>query len=198
MLVAMIVGAEAAFWVVLALGLLARYGLHMPRLGGALLLAVPLIDLVLLTVTFLDLREGGKAGFAHGLAAVYLGVSVAYGHQIIKGIDAWTAYRFAGGPRPVKRRKGGLEHLRHEASQVGRHVIAWATGSGLLLLGIWYVGDAERTESLFHLVRLWTLILVIDAAVMLYDVLAFLKGGGPKTAKEAEGAPELTEAARRR
>lgn len=193
MLVAMIVGAEVAFWVVLALGLLARYGLRMPRLGGALLLAVPLVDLVLLAVTFLDLRGGGRASTAHGLAAVYLGVSVAYGHQIIGRLDAWAAHRFAGGPRPVKRRKGTLEHLRHEASQFGRHVIAWVVGSGLLLLGIWYVGDSGRTEALFGVIWLWTLILAVDTAVMLYDAFRFLLGGGrkPGTGEGREAAESV-------
>ncbi|WP_198653796.1 hypothetical protein [Actinocorallia populi] len=200
MLVAMIVGAEIAFWVVLALGLLARYGLRTPRLGGALLLAVPLVDLFLLTATFLDLRGGGEAGTAHGLAAIYLGVSVGFGHQIIKRMDAWAAHRFAGAPRPVKPAKGGPARARYEAAQFGRHLLAWAVGSVLLLLGIWYVGDAGRTEALLHLVGLWALILVIDGAVTAYDVAGALRnrnrGGEPS--REAGSAPRAEEASGRR
>lgn len=174
MLVAMIVGAEAAFWVVLALGLLARYALRMPRLGGALLLAVPLVDLFLLAVTFLDLRGGGEVGVAHGLAAVYLGVSVGFGHRIIGRMDAWAAYRFDGAPRPARPAKGGPARARHEAAQFGRHVAAWAVGSALLMLGVWYVGDAERTRPLLHLAGLWAVILVVDGVVTAYDAVRAL------------------------
>ena len=177
MLVAVIAGAEVAFWIVLGLGLLVRYGLRLHRLGGALLLAVPLVDLALLAATVLDLRRGGEASAAHGLAAVYLGVSIGYGHQIMRRLDAWAAYRFRGGPRPVRPEKGTRERARHELAQFGRHVIAWAAGCGLLLLGIWYVGDAGRTEALLATTRLWTLILVIDGAVSLYDAARYARAG---------------------
>ncbi len=77
MIYAIIVACEVGFWLVLLAGLAARYGLRRPRLGGALLVYVPLVDLVLLVASVLDLRHGGQAGLAHGLAAVYVGVSVA-------------------------------------------------------------------------------------------------------------------------
>ena len=48
MIIAAIVACEVGFWVVLAAGLLARYALRLPRLGGFLLLCVPLVDLALL------------------------------------------------------------------------------------------------------------------------------------------------------
>ncbi len=183
MLVAMIVGAEVAFWVVLALGLLARYALRMPRLGGALLLAVPLVDLVLLAATFLDLRGGGDVGGVHGLAAVYLGVSVGFGHHIIGRMDAWAAYRFDGAPRPAKPEKGSTARARYEAAQFGRHVIAWAVGSALLMLGVWYVGDAGRTQPFLGLAGLWMVVLVVDGAVTGYDVLQNLWSRGRGSAR---------------
>ncbi|MCF6506523.1 hypothetical protein E9549_03735, partial [Blastococcus sp. MG754426] len=57
MLVA-IIACEIGFWVVLAAGLLTRYVLRRPRLGGALLLGVPLVDAVLLVLTAVDLGSG--------------------------------------------------------------------------------------------------------------------------------------------
>ncbi|GAA2737011.1 hypothetical protein [Actinocorallia aurantiaca] len=191
MLVAMIIGAEVAFWVILALGLLVRYALRMPRLGGALLLAVPLVDLVLLAVTFLDLRGGGDVGGVHGLAAVYLGVSVGFGHHIIGRMDAWAAYRFDGAPRPVKPEKGSAARARYEAVQFGRHAVAWAVGSALLMLGVWYVGDAERTQPFLSLAGLWTVVLIVDGAVTGYDVLQNLwsrGGGSARTAGKGESS----------
>jgi hypothetical protein len=198
MLVAFIVGAEIAFWAVLALGLLVRYVLRAPRLGGALLLAVPLVDLLLLGAAFLDLREGGQASTAHGLAAVYLGVSVGYGHQIIGRMDAWAAHRFDGAPRPVRPRKGSPEWIRREAAQYARHVLSWAVGSALLLLGVWYVGDLGRTQAFLHLLGLWTVIVVVDGVCTAPEILKALTGGGRAPDREPEGVPGVEDAGRRR
>ena len=73
MILAVIVAVEIAFWVLLAAGLTARYLLRLPRVGAGLLIAVPLVDLVLLGATVIDLRGGATASAAHGLAAVYIG-----------------------------------------------------------------------------------------------------------------------------
>jgi len=65
---AAIIAAEVAFWVLLLGGLVARYGLRRPRLGAALLVGVPLVDVVLLGITALDLARGAQADWSHGLA----------------------------------------------------------------------------------------------------------------------------------
>lgn len=56
MLYVLIVACEAAFWIALVLALAARYLLRKERLGRALLLALPAIDLLLLTalITWID------------------------------------------------------------------------------------------------------------------------------------------------
>jgi hypothetical protein len=41
MLIALIIAAELAFWLVLLAGLVTRYGLRRPRLGTVLLVATP-------------------------------------------------------------------------------------------------------------------------------------------------------------
>ncbi|MCP9964683.1 hypothetical protein LUW74_13890 [Actinomadura madurae] len=99
MLIGIIAACEIGFWVVLAAGLAARYPLRLRRTGAALLLCVPLIDLVLLAATVIDLRGGATAGTGHGLAAAYLGYSVAFGHSMVRWADERFAHRFAGGPR---------------------------------------------------------------------------------------------------
>lgn len=60
MLVALIIACEIAFWVLLAGGLALRYLAKMPRLGAAVLLCEPLLELVLLVVTTLDLKNGAR------------------------------------------------------------------------------------------------------------------------------------------
>ena len=132
MIYAVIVACEVGFWVVLFAGLATRYLWRRPRLGAALLVCVPLVDLVLLVASALDLRYGrGEADVAHGLAAVYLGVSVAWGHSMVRWADARFAHRFAGGPSPPRPPKTGREHARHERRQWGRHLLAWAVGCTL-------------------------------------------------------------------
>ncbi|GAB2852174.1 hypothetical protein GCM10022221_59450 [Actinocorallia aurea] len=166
-LVALIVGAEIAFWVLLGLGLLVRYGLRRRRLGGVLLLGTPLVDLALLAATALDLKQGGQASAAHGLAALYLGFSVGFGHRIIRRMDEWAAHRWAGGPAPAPKPKTGRAHAAYERAQFGRHVLAWAVGCGLLLGAVQFVGDASRTGSLLHIATVWTVVLAVDALVSL-------------------------------
>ena len=167
MLIAIIVACEIGFWLFLLAGLAARYLLRRRRLSTALLIAAPLVDLVLLVATVLDLRGGGSAGVAHGLAAVYLGVSVGFGHRMIAWADARFAHRFAGGPAPQPKPKYGAAHAAAERSAWFAHLRAWLVGAALLGLGIAVIGDADRTEALSNTLRLWTLILLVDGAISL-------------------------------
>ena len=144
-------------------GLAARYLLGRPQLGAALLVCVPLVDLVLLVTSALDLRYGGsEASFAHGFAAIYLGASVAYGHSMVRWADARFAHRFAGGPPPPQPPKTGPEHARHERRQWTRHLLAWTVGCSLLLGGVVFVGDPSRTGALVGTAQGWTLVLALD------------------------------------
>jgi hypothetical protein len=47
----------------------------------------------------------------------------------------------------------------------GRHLIAWATGTALLGLGVLLVGDIDRTLALVNVAALWTLVLAIDFVI---------------------------------
>ncbi|MEU8071344.1 MULTISPECIES: hypothetical protein [unclassified Micromonospora] len=149
MLVAVIVGCEVAFWVVLLAGLIARYPLRRPRLGAALLIAVPVVDLVLLAATMIDLRRGATATFAHGLAAAYLGFSVAFGHSMVRWADQRFAHRFAGGPPPRRAPRYGMARARYEWREWGKGMLGWAVACAVLLAGIAVVGDTDRTAELW-------------------------------------------------
>jgi hypothetical protein len=156
-----IVAAEIAFWLVLAAGLATRYLLRRPRLGAALLLATPIIDLALLAATVIDLRSGAEASAAHGLAAAYIGVSVAFGPSMIRWADERFAHRFAGGPEPWRPPKHGRARTRHEWREFGKAALAWGISVGLLLAGIALVGDADRTEGLQAWIARLTIVLAI-------------------------------------
>jgi hypothetical protein len=164
-LFALIVAAEVAFWLLLLAGLVMRYWLGKPRLGLALLIATPFVDLLLLAVTTIDLRRGGEAALPHALAAVYIGVSAAWGHGIIGWADARFAHRFAGGPAPAHPPRTGSAHAARERREWLRHLLAWAAGTSLLGLGVLVVGDPERTSPLLSVAALWTLVLAIDFVI---------------------------------
>ena len=158
----LILAGEIAFWAFVLGGLVARYLLRRPRLGATLLLMTPVVDLVLIAATVIDLRAGATADFFHGLAAIYVGVSIAFGHRMIRWADERFAHRFAGGPPPKRPPKYGPEHARREREGWYRHLLAWSIGSALLLGMVLLVGDPARTESLSARAALWALILAID------------------------------------
>jgi hypothetical protein len=161
MLLAVIVAAEIAFWVVLLAGLSARYLLRRRRLGAILLVLAPLVDLVLLAATTIDLARGATAELAHGLAAAYIGFSVAFGHSVIRWTDERFAHRFAGGPPPRRPPRHGRERARHEWREFAKALLAWAIATGLLGAAIAIVGDADRTAELQGWIVRLTIVLAI-------------------------------------
>jgi len=164
MIAAFIVACEIGFWVFVLAGLLCRYVWNRKRLGGLLLLCTPLVDLALLIATVIDLRSGATAGFAHGAAAIYIGVSIAFGHQMVRWADVRFAHRFAGGPEPVKAPKYGSAHARHQIGQALRHGVAWIIGVVLLFAIVLFTGDDSRTAALSGTIRVWSIVLAIDLA----------------------------------
>jgi hypothetical protein len=161
MLLAIIVACEIGFWLVLGGGLVARYLLRRRVLSTILLVAAPLVDVVLLVATVIDLSRGAPAEFAHGLAAAYIGVSVAFGHSMIRWADQRFAHRFAGGPPPSRPPRHGRARTRYEWREFGKAALAWAISCGLLVAAIVIVGDAERTEGLQGWIARLTIVLAI-------------------------------------
>jgi hypothetical protein len=113
-LVWLIGASEVGFWVLLAAGLVARYLLRLRRVSAVLLLLVPVLDLVLIGASLADVAGGSPPGQVHGLAAVYLGGTVAFGHSMIRWADVRVAHRFAGGPPPPKPPAYGAEKVAYE------------------------------------------------------------------------------------
>lgn len=149
MLLWFIIACEIGFWIVLFLGLFIRYILKFPRAGKALLFCVPLLDLILLSATAIDLHNGAVAEFAHGLAAVYLGFTLVYGSGVIQWLDQYTAYKFASGEKMQETALHGWGHAKNEWKQWLKGVIAGALAAILLLGAIQFVNQAERTLLLY-------------------------------------------------
>ncbi|WP_188456056.1 hypothetical protein [Virgibacillus oceani] len=160
-----IVACEIGFWVFVIAGLVARYLLKKKKLGAFLLFCTPVVDLLLLIATVIDLKNGATATSMHGVAAIYIGVSVAFGHKMIKWADERFAYKFANGPKPAKKKKYGKEYARNERIGWYHHLLAWIIGMGLLGAVILYIHNQNQTEALFQTMKLWSLVLVIDFAI---------------------------------
>ncbi len=160
LILTVIIAAEIGFWVFVALGLLARYVLRRRRTGAVLLAMTPVVDLVLLTAVIINLQGGGTATFFHGLAALYLGISIAYGHKMIKWADMRFAHRFAEGPAPVK--LYAWEYAKECWKDVVRTTVAVGIAAGILWLLTTLVDDLSRTEALMGIYPVLGIWFVID------------------------------------
>ncbi|MEW2612736.1 hypothetical protein AB0937_21575 [Streptomyces sp. NPDC047880] len=148
MIVALIAACEIGFWVLLAAGLSVRYLLRMPRTGLALLLGEPLLEVVLLVATALDLKNGADPNWTHGLAALYIGYTVGHGHRTVKWLDGHAAHRLGGAPKPAGPPRYGMARARHEGTVWLGTLTAAVVATVLLQLAIWYVDDPSRVTSL--------------------------------------------------
>ena len=148
MILGIIIACEIGFWAVIVLGLIARYILKAKRLGLVLIALAPALDLVLLTTTAVHLRSGADAEWAHGLAAVYIGVSIAYGRRMVRWADIRFSHRFANGPAP--QHLSGTDYTAACWKDVARTLLA-AMISAIILFGlIWLVGNTAQTAALGH------------------------------------------------
>ena len=120
----------------------------MRRLGAALLVGAAFVDVVLFVATVIDLRRGATANFTHGLAAAYIGFSVAFGHAMVRWADQRFAHRFAGGPPPWRRPGGGWPRARYEWREWGKGVLGWTVASAMLLAGVVWIDDWARSRAL--------------------------------------------------
>ncbi|MFH9010041.1 hypothetical protein ACH4C6_01585 [Streptomyces sp. NPDC017943] len=148
MIVALIAACEVGFWVLLAAGLAFRYLLRMPRTGLALLLCEPLLEVVLLVATAVDLRNGADPDWTHGLAALYIGYTAGHGHRTVTWLDGHAAHRLGGAPKPAGPPRFGLARARHEGKVWLGTLVGAVVATGLLQLAIWYVDDPSRVTSL--------------------------------------------------
>lgn len=160
MLLIAIIACEIAFWVLIVAGLVARYPLGRPRLGGVLLALVPLVDLILLALVTIDLLGGATGSWHHGLAAIYIGFSVVYGSRMIRWADERFQHRFADGPPP--KRITGRAYALLCWGDVLRTLLAVGIAAGLLAAMAWIVGDPERTAGLTGYYGILFIVLGVD------------------------------------
>ena len=133
-LVWLIGASEVGFWVLLGAGLVARYLLRLRRVSTVLLLLVPVLDVVLIAASLADVASGSPPGQVHGLAAVYLGATVAFGHSTISWADRWVAHRFAGGPPSSRKPTYGAERVAYEWREWAKMALLLGIAVAVMLL----------------------------------------------------------------
>lgn len=94
---------EIAFWFVILLGLVTRYILNQQTLGLFFLALTPIIDLILIITTVVDLMNGATAEMPHAIAAVYISISLVFGKSMINWADdRFRYYVMKQGSKPYK------------------------------------------------------------------------------------------------
>ncbi|RUL52036.1 hypothetical protein [Lysinibacillus antri] len=164
-----IIAAEITFWIVIIAGLFARYIMKWKKTSILLLLLTPLIDLALIALTVVDLKNGAIATTAHGISVIYIGVSIAYGKTMI----AWADEKFQTWilKRPsTKQTLFGIEKGKHELKMWLRHLVSFAIGSVMFWAIISFVGT-ESTEAIRGIWKTWSIVLLIDGAISLSYIL---------------------------
>ncbi len=144
----LVVGCEVLFWLMLVLGLAARYWLRRAQLGRALLFSLPGIDLLLIALTAADLKGGATATFAHGLAAAYVGFTVAFGSLAVRWADERFAHWLAAGPPPSAAPSRGWGAVWYDVVLWVRCIAAWIVALAVLSALIAYIDSAAVTQPL--------------------------------------------------
>lgn len=157
-IVALILACEVGLWVLLLGGLALRYLLRIRRVSAVVLAGIPLLDVVLVVAVALDLLRGAQVEWVHGLAAYYLGVSLAFGPAMVRYVDVRFAHRFADGPPPPAKAKPGPEKKAAAWKEWCRVVIAAAIASVVLLGLIIFFANPEAKETLLWWIgRAWAI-----------------------------------------
>jgi hypothetical protein len=164
-MIGLIVACEIGFWVFLLAGLATRYLLRRRRAGAILLIGAPVLDVVLLAAAAIDLRRGGEASLAHGLAAIYLAVTVVSGHSLMRWADVRFAHRFAGGPAPVRPPRAGRAHAARERRQWLLHLLTYVVAGALLLAFTPLAGGFRAAAPLWQVMVPWAIVLVVDLVI---------------------------------
>lgn len=158
---ALVLACEIAFWVFLAAAIVARYVLRRRRLSTVLLLCEPAIEVVLLVATVGDLLAGSQPQWTHGLAAVYLGYTVAFGRWTVQRVDAWVAWRWFDGPEPERAPKHGRARLLHEWRLWLGVLKAWTVAVAILGVLLLIASEPEQRAVLLGWVGRASLVLVL-------------------------------------
>ncbi|UOQ86893.1 hypothetical protein [Gracilibacillus salinarum] len=170
----LIVACEIGFWIFIIAGLVTRYLFNKEKAGLFLLAMTPIVDLVLLVVTSIDVYRGAEITGAHSIAPIYLAISIVYGKSMIRWADErFLYYVKREGPKPIRRI--GMDYAKHSMKGSLQHVLAYLIGGVLLLLMIFYIGKPSETEILWRTLQVWGIVVLIDIVISVTYFISPLK-----------------------
>lgn len=159
-----IVACEIGFWVFIIAGLVTRYIFNQKRAGLVLLAMTPVVDVVLLIVTSVDIYHGATATIAHSIAPLYIAISLVYGKSMVRWADERFLYYIKReGPKP--KRRIGMDYAIHSMKGSLLHVLAYAIGGAMMLGMIAYIGDESRTTEIWNTLKVWGIVVLIDNGI---------------------------------
>ena len=159
-----IIACEVGFWVFIVAGLVTRYIFNQKRVGLFLLAMTPVVDLILIIVTSVDIYQGAVPTTAHGIAPIYIAFSIVYGRSMIRWADEHFLYYVKrAGTKPVRRI--GMDYAKHSMKGSLQHIVAYVIGGAMLLCMIFYIGNHTDTTALQNTLKLWGVIVLIDNAI---------------------------------
>ncbi|MGK0575632.1 hypothetical protein ROU88_03160 [Macrococcus capreoli] len=162
-IVMLIIAAEILFWVFILSGLVCRYIFQKKLLGNILLSSTIAVDLFLLIATSIHLALGGKAEFAHGLAAVYIAISIMFGKQLVQWADGKFKALVLNEDPPIK--YYGLDHAKQYAISFVKNIIAFCIAYGLITLMTLFTDNASSKDTLLSIINVWQVVLFIDLII---------------------------------
>ncbi|WP_076571044.1 MULTISPECIES: hypothetical protein [Salimicrobium] len=159
-----IVACEIAFWIFIIAGLVTRYVFSQRKAGLFLLAMTPIVDLVLIVFTSIDIYREAEITVAHSIAPIYLAISLVYGKSMIQWADdRFLYYVKRSGPRPE--RKIGMDFAKHSLKGSLQHILAYIIGGALLLIMIFYIRDSSNTGVLWRTLQTWGIVVLVDNAI---------------------------------
>lgn len=162
MIIYLIVAAEVLFWIFIVLGLVARYILRQDRLSKVLLSSTIVVDLFLLIITSFHLHSGGESEIAHGIAAVYIAVSIAFGKQMIQWFD--DKFQSLLLKRQSVPKRYGLDYAKHYLKSFIRHILAFIIAFILISL-MHLIASNDSAKALYGIFNVWKVVLCVDLII---------------------------------
>ena len=174
-----IIAGEVLFWIFLLDGVCARYLLHWRTVSTVLLVSTPLIDIVIIVLTYIDLNRGAASDFSHGMAAFYVGFSVVFGPEAIARVDR----RFARRHTDLSEAALPAVPTRTSLGYWLRCLTAAAITTALLSIGIAIAGLADSFWLIY-----WTIVAVFTA--LAWGVVGPLRDRLRRSKRECEKAAD--------
>lgn len=194
---AFFIGGEAIFWGSIVCFLLLRYVWNYRKLSKLFILLFLLSDLWMAAIGYLDYRRTGQFETFQWVILIFLAYALFFGRSDLRKLDAFIAKKTAkwrGIPDhelpPAEPKLTGAAHTRRELKNFSVHFVLYAAVTAVLIVvyGILpgeslppepsgplavrlVLAGIVNHETAASVLKVWSLILAVDAAITLSYVI---------------------------